>query len=126
LRFDVTADVRQGCVVAPTLFKTCNDHVVRKTLDLMQETHPDCGTKIKGKREQAFGFPPFERIRMLMHADDLVLLPHSAEELAGMQIIIDTVGYEFRVKIHAVKTEIQIQCRRGEAKRWRKLCMSAF
>jgi Reverse transcriptase (RNA-dependent DNA polymerase) len=114
-RFDVTAGVRQGCVIAPTLFNIFIDHVVRKALDLMLEKHPDCGIKIQGQREQASGLPPFERIIMLMYADDLVLMSHSAEELAEMLVIIDKVASEFGMKINAAKTEVQIQRHRGEA-----------
>jgi Reverse transcriptase (RNA-dependent DNA polymerase) len=40
-RYDVTEGIRQGCVMAATLFDICMDHVVRKALDLMLEKHLD-------------------------------------------------------------------------------------
>ena len=42
--FEVTAGVRQGCVIAPTLFNVFIDMVVRKALMCMPE---NCGIRVK-------------------------------------------------------------------------------
>jgi hypothetical protein len=39
-RLDVTAGVRQSCIIAPNLLNKCIVHVVRKALDLMLENSP--------------------------------------------------------------------------------------
>jgi hypothetical protein len=107
-RFRVSAGVRQGCVIAPTLFNVFIDVVVRKALTRMPE---NCGIKIQSQSNSQQDRNSFEHVIMLMYADDLVLMSHDPAELAAMLRIIDEVAREYGMMINASKTEIQIhQC----------------
>ena len=106
-RFRVSSGVRQGCVIAPSLFNIFIDLVIKKALSRMPE---NCGIKIKSRSDdQSVLEGSFEYIVMLMYADDVVLMSHDPEELAYMLKAIDEVACEFGMKINASKTEIQIQ-----------------
>jgi Reverse transcriptase (RNA-dependent DNA polymerase) len=103
-RFHVVAGVRQGCVIAPTLFNVLMDLVIKKALLRMPD---DCGIKFKRRGWDATDI--YERIVLLMYADDVVLLSNSVEQLVCMLQVLDQVACEFGMKINASKTKIQVQ-----------------
>ena len=103
-RFRVVAGVRQGCVIAPTLFNVMIDLVVRKALSRMPD---DCGITFWMHGSDAADI--CERIVLLMYADDVVLMSSSLDQLVCMVQILDEVACEFGMKINASKTKIQVQ-----------------
>jgi hypothetical protein len=103
--FPVSSGVRQGCVIAPTLFNVFIDHIVKKALDMMPE---GAGVSVVTRAGGAVLAPSFERIVMLMYADDLCLFSHDPAQLALMLKILDEVSSSFGMKINAGKTEVMI------------------
>ena len=110
-RFKVLSGVRQGCVIAPTLFNIFIDLVMRKAISRMPG---GCGVKIQTRAEGGAGVGSFEYIVMLMYADDVVLMSHDPAELANMLRVVDVVASEFGMLINASKTEIQIHNFEGD------------
>ena len=103
--FQVTAGVRQGCVIAPTLFNVVIDFIIRKALRLMPE---NCGISLRTRQGGLVPESSIERIVLLLYADDLVLVSHNPAELALMLKMIDQVSSSLGLFINAAKTEIQI------------------
>lgn len=102
--FRVVAGVRQGCVIAPTLFNVMIDLVIRRALARMPE---DCGIRFRMRGSGATD--THERIVLLMYADDVVLMSSSVDQLVCMLKVMDQVACEFGMKINASKTKIQVQ-----------------
>jgi sorting nexin-29 len=105
-RFKVSAGVRQGCVIAPTLFNIFIDLVMKKALARMP---PNCGIKLKQRASDQIAIGSLENVVMLMYADDVVLMSHDPSELAVMLSTVDEVANEYGMRINASKTEIQFQ-----------------
>lgn len=103
--FQVTTGVRQGCVIAPTLFNVIIDFIIRKALRLMPA---NCGISIRTRKGGLVSESSIEHIVLLMYADDLVLVSHDPAELALMLKIIDEESARLGLFINASKTEIQI------------------
>jgi Reverse transcriptase (RNA-dependent DNA polymerase) len=101
--FKVTAGVRQGCVIAPTLFNVYIDMVVRHALRRMP---PDCGIHIRSRWQGEPG--SIEHIVLLMYADDIALMAHDVSVLVEMLRVLDNVATQFGMKVNASKTEVQI------------------
>jgi hypothetical protein len=103
--FPVSSGVRQGCVIAPTLFNVFIDHIVRKALDMMPE---GAGVSVVTRAGGTVLSSSVERIVMLMYADDLCLFSHDPAQLALMLKILDEVSSGFGMQINATKTEVMI------------------
>ena len=71
--FPVTAGVRQGCVLAPTLFNACMDWVLDRTVD-----QSSCGTSIGDFKVTDLDF-----------ADDAVIF---AETLEVLVVALETLS----------------------------------
>jgi hypothetical protein len=109
--FEVSEGVRQGCVIAPLLFNVFMDFVVKQALARMP---PGCGVQMcvrqGGGVPEASGGTSFERIVMLLYADDMVLLSHDPHELVVMLHVMDDVALEYGMCINASKTEVMVGC----------------
>jgi hypothetical protein len=113
--FDVRTGVRQGCVIAPLLFNMFMDLVVRAAADKM----PDgCGVRMAFRADgEVFSAGPGQGegrsewfLRVLLYADDLVLLSHDPGELVQMLHVLDATCREFGLTINASKTELMSVC----------------
>jgi hypothetical protein len=109
--FEVSSGVRQGCVIAPLLFNVFMDFVVKQALSRMPV---GCGVQMCLRRgnavPEASAGTPFERIVMLLYADDMVLLSHDPQELVAMLHVMDEVAIEYGMCINASKTEVMVTC----------------
>jgi hypothetical protein len=103
--FQVTAGVRQGCVIAPTLFNVFIDFILRKALVEMPE-EVSSGIQFRTRAGGKVPESSIERIVMLLYADDLALMSHNPVHLAMMLEIVDAVASRHGLKINAAKTEI--------------------
>jgi hypothetical protein len=107
--FEVSSGVRQGCVIAPLLFNVFMDFVVKEALSRMPT---GCGVQMclrRGKEvPEASAGNPFERIVMLLYADDMVLLSHDPHQLVAMLHVMDEVALKFGMCINASKTEVMV------------------
>jgi hypothetical protein len=108
--FDVDVGVRQGCVIAPLLFNMFMDMMVKVALSRMPA---DCGVHLAYDTDgELFGSAwnddacSDQLIRMLLYADDLVLISHQPDTLAEMLKVLDDVCLEFGMSINASKTEL--------------------
>jgi hypothetical protein len=108
--FHVDVGVRQGCVIAPLLFNLFMDMMVKVALARMPA---DCGVHLAYDTDgELFGSAwdddvcSDQLIRMLLYADDLVLMSHQADTLAEMLKVLDDVCLEFGMSINAGKTEL--------------------
>jgi hypothetical protein len=101
--FKVTSGVRQGCVIAPTLFNVFIDMVVRKALSRMP-----AGKGISIQKRGPHNTDSIEHVVMLMYADDVVLMAHDVMVLREMLKRLDETATEFGMQINASKTEIQV------------------
>ena len=120
--FKVTAGVRQGCVIAPTLFNIFLDFIVKQALARMPQ---GCGVRLHARTEYGVGASmsvagrlgaesgraSVEQFVVLLYADDLVLMSHDPGELALMLKALDEVSASFGLRINAAKTEIQIEAK---------------
>ena len=89
--FQVKSGVRQGCVLAPTLFNTCIDWIMGETVG-----NTDCGVSMGDAR-----------ITDLDFADDIAIF---AETLEALVTALDTLSIESRplgLKVSWIKTKIQ-------------------
>ena len=106
--FDVTSGVRQGCVLAPTLFNLYFDIIIRRALG----EHSDAGRgvemmylrdgKLVGNRRKLS-----RRVLVtdLEYADDVVLVANSWEDLQALLTSLDQHCQSMGVTISARKTK---------------------
>ena len=105
--FTVKAGVRQGCVIAPTLFNVFVDHILQEALSRLP---PDkqFGVQIITKSGGALPTDLISRIVALMYADDLALLTDSPDDLVVLLDMVDAVASKYGLFINAAKTEIMV------------------
>lgn len=118
--FNISRGVRQGCVIAPLLFNTFFDCVVRLALAEM----PDgCGVRLAfraegevlPKHEKGGGPRSLLTIATLIYADDLVLMSNDRAELEQMLKVFDSVCNAMGMCVNAAKTELMAMCPAGDA-----------
>ena len=84
--FDLSTGVRQGCVMSPILFSLFINGLAKK---INAETK---GIKV-GER----------RVRLLLYADDIVLLAESAKDLQKMLDIVTQYSRQWRFRVNPKK-----------------------
>lgn len=89
--FSLNSGVRQGCVLAPTLFSTTIDHIMGKTVADSQ-----CGV--------SFGHHTFTD---LDYADDVAILAESTEILAHTLEIFSEESQRLGLEVSWLKTKLQ-------------------
>ena len=106
--FDVSCGVRQGCVLAPTLFNLYFDVVIRMSLDSHHMQNKGVGVaylhdaKLVGNRRKL----QFETlITDLEYADDMALLADSWNDLEAMLTSLSTHCRNFGLSISCSKTK---------------------
>ena len=106
--FDVSCGVRQGCVLAPTLFNLYFDMVIRMSLDSHHMQNKGVGVaylhdaKLVGNRRKL----QFETlITDLEYADDMALLADSWNDLEAMPSSLSTHCRNFGLSISCSKTK---------------------
>ena len=105
--FEITTGVRQGDVLAPTLFNLLFDAVMTSTLI----RHPDCGVKLLynlgdelvGSRRKMRGSV---LIQDLEYADDMALVSNSMDALEEVLRSLDFVCSGVGLSISSKKTKI--------------------
>ena len=115
--FGVTNGVKQGCVLAPTLFSVFLSAILdealrdtgdgvyiqsKKSADLFNVAHFRANTKTTRILLR-------ERERELLPADDSALVAHSAEEMPKLVDAFSDASEKFGLKINIKKTEVLYQ-----------------
>ena len=103
--FDLSTGVRQGCVMSPILFSLFVNGLAREINE-------------KGKGVEVGG----RRVRLLMYADDIVLLAESARDLQNMLDVVTAYSkrWRFRLNPKKGKSEVMIFGRkpRNKNRKW--------
>ena len=111
--FDVTNGVKQGCVLAPTLFSIFLSAMLEEAF---RDT--DEGVYIQSRQgADLFNVAHFRAktkstlilIRELLYADDSALLAHSPEEIQRIINAFSNASKKFGLKINIKKTEVLYQ-----------------
>ena len=91
LTFPIVTGVHQGCVLAPTLFSTCTDWILRR----MPE-RSSCGAS-------------FVNVKMfdLDFADDSVIFAETLDILLGAFEVLNEESEPLGLRVSLVKTKIQ-------------------
>ena len=84
--FNLSTGVRQGCVMSPILFSLFINGLAKEINDKTK------GIKV-GER----------RVRLLLYADDIVLLAESAEDLQNMLDIVTKYSRQWRFRVNPKK-----------------------
>eukprot|EP00955_Chlamydomonas_euryale_P055268 356081-Chlamydomonas_euryale.AAC.2 len=106
--FTVKAGVRQGCVIAPSVFNVFVHHVLQKALSQLP-SNKQFGVQIITKSGCALPTDLICRILVLMYADDLALLADSPNVLHSSAFRhVACTCFEIRTFIKTAKTEIMV------------------
>ena len=104
--FNLSTGMRQGCVMSPILFSLFINGLAKEINDKTK------GIKV-GER----------RVRLLLYADDIVLLAESAEDLQNMLDIVTKYSrqWRFRVNPKKGKSEVMLFGRkpRNQDRKWK-------
>ncbi|KAK3509681.1 hypothetical protein QTP70_008422 [Hemibagrus guttatus] len=111
--FDVTNGVKQGCVLAPTLFSILLSAMLKEAFQGMKDgvyiqSRPDADlfntTHFKARTKSTLVL-----IRELLFADDSALLAHSPQEIQRIINAFSDASKKFGLKINIKKTEVLYQ-----------------
>ena len=89
--FDLSTGVRQGCVMSPILFSLFINGLAREINE-------------KGKGVDVGG----RRVRLLMYADDIVLLAESARDLQNMLDVVTAYSRRWRFRLNPKKGKSEV------------------
>ena len=89
--FDLSTGVRQGCVMSPILFSLFINGLAREINE-------------KGKGIDVGG----RRVRLLMYADDIVLLAESARDLQNMLDVVTAYSKRWRFRLNPKKGKSEV------------------
>ena len=112
--FKTFSGCRQGGLESPVLFNIFLDFVLRCVEHEVLQKFPNTGLqysyRIPGhcssrKQRSVHSLSGFERLRMILYADDIALLCNDVDELAEIVNIYDRTFMRFGLKIAASKTE---------------------
>ena len=115
LFFKTFSGCRQGGIESPVIFNIYLDFVLRCAEQEVLQRFPNTGLQYSylipgncSNREQRsiHKLSGFQRFRMILYADDIVLLSNSIAELAGIVSIYDATFTRFGRKISTSKTEM--------------------
>ncbi len=83
--------VRQGCILSPLLFNLYTEEMATRVRRM------DVGVRVGG-----------ERLRMLLYADDAVIMSENSEELQSMLDCVTEYGRDFNVRFSAEKSQVLV------------------
>ena len=89
--FDLSTGVRQGCVMSPILFSLFINGLARKINEVGK------GVEVGGRQ-----------VRLLMYADDIVLLAESAEDLQRMLDVVTAYSTQWRFRLNPKKGKSEV------------------
>src|SRR3954447_6023833 len=89
--FDLSTGVRQGCVMSPILFSLFINGLAREINDVGE------GVEIGGRQ-----------VRLLMYADDIVLLADSPEDLQRMLDVVTAYSTQWRFRLNPKKGKSEV------------------
>ena len=116
-KFNITTGVKQGCVLAPTLFGLFFAAMIRDVVNEINDKHQD-GILIRFRNDgrifhlsdlRAKTKTRTELINELLYADDCALLSHTVEGLQRSANIFAAACIRFGLTISIKKTEVMFQ-----------------
>ena len=107
--FEVCNGLRQGCVLAPTLFNLYINLVIKQWKEKCAEFGVDvlfkCGGKLVGERTRR---PCTERVMELQFADDLAAVTTTRESMDRAASILQDLLREWGLTLSVVKTKLLV------------------
>ena len=116
-RFAITTGVKQGCVLAPTLFCIYFACVLGVVVEQINHEHPDCGVSIRTRPDgRLFHLSDLKckktlsaLIIELLYADDVALCSHTEIGLQTIASKLAAACAAFGLTISLKKTEVLLQ-----------------
>ena len=96
--FDIVAGVLQGDKLAPYLFITCRDYVLRISIDKIREN----GFKLTKKRSRRY---PAKTITDADYADDIAILANTPNQAKTLLHSLERAAASIGLHVNAHKTE---------------------
>ena len=119
--FPVTNGVKQGCVLAPTLFSFIFSVMLLSAFKAadpgIEITYRTDGGVYKSQRLKAITKVSKALVRDLLYADDCAIVAHSEEDLQHLANALSTATKRYGLTISIKKTEVMYQPAPGTAKK---------